>query len=141
MLEKEAMEIKLENNLKLKQIENENNILIMTNNKLERDFHSAQAKIIELENLQIMNKKYLREEELVKRVHEKGNKKLIEELENLSKIKYEELKQIVKENERKKIVSIQHEISLNDLKMNYLLEQFSKEENRGKNFLDENFNF
>jgi hypothetical protein len=84
-----------------------------------------------------MNKKYLTEEELVKRVHEKENKKLMEELENLSNINDEALKQIVKENERKKIVSIQHEISLYDLKMNYLLEQFSKEENRAKNFLDE----
>ena len=73
-----ANEIKLENNTKLKQIEIENNILIMNFNKLERDFHLAQAKIRELENLQIMNKKYLTEEELVKRVHEKENKKLME---------------------------------------------------------------
>jgi hypothetical protein len=136
-LEKESIEIKLENNTKLKQVETENNMLIMNINKLERDFHLAQAKIIELENLQTLNKKYLTDEELTKRLYEKENLKLNEELDNLSKVNDEVLRQRVKENERKKIISIQHEISHYDLKMGYLIEQFSMEEKNAKDLLDE----
>lgn len=137
LIDKVSIEIKLENNSKIKQIENENNFLILEINKLERDFHLAQAKIIELENIQILNKKYLTDEELTKRIYEKENKKINEELENLSRINDEALKQKVKENERKKIVSIKHQISHNELKMGMLLEQFMTEENFAKSLLDE----
>lgn len=137
LLEKESIERKLENNSKGKQIENENAMMIMTINKLERDLHMAKAKISELENTQILNKKYLLDEELTKKIYEKENKRLNEELDGLSKLNEENLKQKVKENEKNQSIIIKNSIANNEMKMGLVLQKFKAEEHTARELLEE----
>jgi hypothetical protein len=137
LLEKEQIERKLENNPKGKLIENENSILLMTINKLDRDSHMAKAKIGELENIQILNKKYLLDEEMTKRIYEKENKRLNDELDGLSKLNEENMKQKVKENEKNQSIVIRNSIANNETKMGLLLSKFKEEENLGRELLEE----
>jgi len=90
-----------------------------------------------LENLQILNKKYLLDEELLKLTEEKKNKKLNEELDNLTKMNEDILRTKTKENERNHSIQIKNEISNKELKMNQLLDQFRDEENQAKDFLEQ----
>jgi hypothetical protein len=137
LLEQEQIFRKFENNSKQKQIENENSTMIFQINKLERDLHMAKAKISELENIQILNKKYLLDEELIKQIHEKENKKLNEDLDNLSKLNEENLKQRVRENEKNQSIIIRNSIANNELKMGLLLQKFKTEENIARELLEE----
>lgn len=136
LLEQEQINRKLENQ-RGKWLENENQMLIVTINKLERDIHMAKAKITELENTQTMNRKYLLEEELNKQVHEKENRKLNDELDGLVKLNEETLKEKVKENVRNQSIIIKNSISNNELKMNQLLNKFKDEEATAKDLLEE----
>ena len=90
-----------------------------------------------MENLQILNKKYLLDEELLKLTEEKKNKKLNEELDNLTKMNEDILRTKTKENERNHSIQIKNEISNKELKMNQLLDQFRDEENQAKDFLEQ----
>lgn len=97
----------------------------------------AQAKIGELENIQSLNKKYLLDEEINKRLQERENKRLTEELDNLSKLNEENLRQRVKENESNQSIVIKNNISNNESKMNALLQKYKKEEQNAKELLEE----
>jgi hypothetical protein len=136
LLEQEQITRKFEHQ-RGKWLENENQMLIVTINKLERDIHMAKAKITELENTQTMNRKYLLEEELNKQVHEKENRKLNDELDGLVKLNEETLKEKVKENVRNQSIIIKNSISNNELKMNQLLNKFKDEEAKAKDLLEE----
>jgi len=111
--------------------------LIMTMNKLERDLHMAKAKITEYENIQILNKKYLHDEELTKKIYEKENKKLNVELDGLVKLNEETLRQKVKENEKNQSIIIKNNISNKELQMNLLLNKFKQEEAKARELLEE----
>jgi hypothetical protein len=137
ILEQEMIERKLEQNQKGRTIETENSELIMTMNKLERDLHMAKAKISEYENIQILNKKYLLDEELTKKIYEKENKKLNEELDGLVKLNEETLRQKVKENEKNQSIIIKNNITNKELQMNLLLNKFKTEEAKARELLEE----
>jgi len=137
LLEYEALEKKMEKNSKGKFIENENTMMILTINKLERDLHMSKAKISELENNQVLNKKYLHDEEIVKKIHEKENKKLNDELDGVIKLNEEILKQKVKENEKNQSIIIKNSIANNELKMGVLLTKYKEEEADAKELLEE----
>ena len=97
----------------------------------------AKAKIGELENIQMLNKKYLLDEQVNKRIHERENKKLLEDLDNLSKLNEENLKQRVKENEANQSIVVKNNITSNEAKMNSLLQKYKKEEQNAKELLEE----
>lgn len=99
--------------------------------------HLAKAKISELENIQILNKKYLLDEELIKQTHTKENKRLNDELDNLTKMNEEILRTKVKENERNQTIQIKNTISNKEIKMNQLLEKYRDEENQAKDLLEQ----
>ena len=137
LLEQEMIERRMEQNQKGRTIENENSDLIMIMNKLERDLHMARAKISEFENIQILNKKYLLDEELTKKIYDKENKKLNEELDGLVKLNEETLRQKVKENEKSQSVIIKNSIANKELQMNLLLNKFKQEEATARELLEE----
>lgn len=97
----------------------------------------GQAKISELENTRELNRKYLLEAELEKKIHEKENIKLNEELDNLSKMTEEALKVKVRENERNQSIIIQNKINNNEFRMNNILEKYKAEEIKAKELLEE----
>ena len=99
--------------------------------------HLAKAKISELENIQILNKKYLLDEELIRHTHIKENKRLNDELDNLTKMNEEILRTKVKENERNQTIQIKNTISNKEIKMNQLLEKYRDEENQAKDLLEQ----
>lgn len=99
--------------------------------------HLAKAKISELENIQILNKKYLLDEELIKQTHLKENKRLNDELDNLTKMNEEILRTKVKENERNQTIQIKNDIANKEIKMNQLLEKYRNEENQAKDLLEQ----
>jgi chromosome segregation ATPase len=84
-----------------------------------------------------MCKKYLHEEEMVKRGFDLENKKLNEELENLGKMTDEMLKQKIKEKEKNESVLLSNTITNNELKWNLLLNRFKDEEQFAKDLLEE----
>jgi hypothetical protein len=84
-----------------------------------------------------MNKKYLHEEETVKREFDLENRKLNEEIENLGKVTDELLKQKVKEKEKNESVLLSNTITNNELKWNLLLSRFKDEEQIAKDLLEE----
>jgi hypothetical protein len=137
LLEQEAIEKKLSNDGKGKLIESENSLLITNINKLERELHMAKAKVSELENLQVLNRKYLLDEEMTKAIYEKEHSKLNDELDGLIKVNEESLRQKVKENEKNQSILIKNSISNNELKMSLILNKFKKEEAYARNLLEE----
>ena len=137
VLELDALERKLMNNQRLKKLEDENMELLSKITKLERDSHMAQAKIAELENTQVLNKKYLLDEELTRNIHLKENDRLNVDLDNLSKLNEDKLKEKVKESEAKQILVIKNQISNSELKMGLLLNKYKEEEATARNLLEE----
>ena len=137
VLELDALERKLMNNQRLKKLEDENMELLSKITKLERDSHMAQAKIAELDNTQVLNKKYLLDEELTRNIHLKENDRLNLELDNLSKLNEDKLKEKVKESEAKQILVIKNQISNSELKMGLLLNKYKEEEATARNLLEE----
>ena len=137
VLELDALERKLMNNQRLKKLEDENMELLSKITKLERDSHMAQAKIAELENTQVLNKKHLLDEELTRNIHLKENDRLNLELDNLSKLNEDKLKEKVKESEAKQILVIKNQIANSELKMGLLLNKYKEEEGTARNLLEE----
>jgi hypothetical protein len=85
----------------------------------------------------MMNKKYLHEEEMVKREFDLENKRLNDELENLGKMTDELLKQKIKENEKNELILLGNTVANNELKWSLLLSRFKDEEQLAKDLLDE----
>lgn len=137
VLEYDALEIKLMNNSRLKKLEDENMELLSKITKLESESHMSQAKIAEIQNTQVVNKKHLLDEELTRNIHLKVNEELNGDLDNLSKLNEEKMKEKVKESEAKQILVIKNQISDSELKMGLLLNKYKEEETIARNLLEE----
>ena len=105
--------------------------------KLESESHMSQAKIAEIQNTQVVNKKHLLDEELTRNIHLKVNEELNGDLDNLSKLNEEKMKEKVKESEAKQILVIKNQISDSELKMGSLLNKYKQEETIARNLLEE----
>lgn len=70
-------------------------------------------------------------------IEEKKNKKLNEELDNLTKMNENILKVKIKENERNKSIQLKNEIKNKELRMNLLIDKFQAEENQAKDYLEQ----
>ena len=97
----------------------------------------SQAKIAELENTKELNRKYLLDAELEKKIHEKENSKLNDELDAMSKMTEEALKLKVRENERIQLIIVQNKINNIEFRMNTILEKYKAEEIKAKELLEE----
>ena len=137
VLEYDALERKLMNNSRLKKLEDENMELLSKITKLESESHMSQAKIAEIQNTQVVNKKHLLDEELTRNIHMKVNEELNGDLDNLSKLNEEKKKEKVKESEGKQILVIKNQISDSELKMGLLLNRYKEEETIARNLLEE----
>ena len=137
VLEYDALERKLMNNSRLKKLEDENMELLSKITKLESESHMSQAKIAEIQNTQVVNKKHLLDEELTRNIHLKVNEELNGDLDNLSKLNEEKMKEKVKESEAKQILVIKNQISDSELKMGLLLNKYKEEETIARNLLEE----
>jgi hypothetical protein len=137
LLEEEALKRKYEKTSHSKLIEEENSQLIFQLNKLDRDMHINQAKITELENIRELNLKYLKDEALNRKIHEKENIKLNQELENLSKLNEENMRVKVRENELKQLVIIRNKIKNSEHRMNALLQLYKDTEKEARELLEE----
>ncbi len=67
----------------------------------------------------------------------KENKRLNDDLDNLTKMNEEILRTKVKENERNQKIQIKNTISNKEIKMNQLLEKYRDEENQAKDLLEQ----
>ena len=88
---------------------------------LFRDLAVAQGKIAELENLHQLNLKYIEEESTQRRRLLKEQDILQKELDNKSKLRDEELKQIIKEKERSKIIELQNKIEIENSELEFFI--------------------
>lgn len=128
---------KFEIKSKAKIIEDENSQMIFELNKIDREVHLTKSKINELENIRELNLKYVKDEAINKKIHQKENEKLNYELENLNKQNEENLKMKVKENEEKELIIIKNKIKNNEYKMNVFLTKFKESEKEARNQLEE----
>ena len=137
LLEEDALKKKFEKTPQSKLLEEENTQMIMMINKIDRELHMTQAKIGELENMRELNLKYLRDEAINRKIHEKENIKLNNELENLGKLNEENLRIKVKENEQKQTLIITNQIKNSELKMNTFLNHYKEAEKEARELLEE----
>lgn len=137
LLEEEGIKKKFEKTSQSKIFEEENSQMMMNVNKLDRELHMSQAKITELENMRELNLKYIRDEALNRKIHEKENIKLNDELENLGKLNEENLRIKVKENEQKQLLIIRNQIKNSEHKMNTFLNHYKEAEKEARDLLEE----
>jgi hypothetical protein len=135
-LQEDSMLKEILNNVRQKKIENENEGLIYTLNKLEREMHMGKAKQTELKNLLNLNKKYLTDEELNKRNYLNENKKLTSQMDQLTNINEDHLKVKIKEAENSKVIVIKNSINSQSSKLNYLIDNLNNEESTARELLD-----
>jgi len=137
LLEEEGIKKKFEKTSQSKLLEEENTQMIFSINKIDRELHITLAKIGELENMRELNLKYLRDEALNKKIHEKDNTRLNQELENLGKLNEENLRIKVKENEQKQLLIIRNQIKNSEHKMNTFLSHYKEAEKEARDLLEE----
>lgn len=137
LLEEESIKRKFEKTPQSKILEEENTQLIFTINKLDRDLHMSIARVGELENMRDLNLKYLKDEALTRKIHEKENNKLNNDLENLGKLNEENLRIKVKENEAKQMLIINNKIKNSEHKMNTFLNHYKEAEKEARDLLEE----
>jgi len=109
LLELDALEKKYAGNRKLKMIEQENLELLQEITKLQQSCSSAQTKISELSNAQNINKKFLFEEEKERDKYLEENNRLNKEMDDLSKMNDERMKQAIKDYEDKQKVQLKNQ--------------------------------
>ena len=97
LLELDSLEKKFAGNKKLKALEQENLELLQQITKLQQSCSNAQTKISELTNAQNINKKFLFEEEKERDKYLEENNRLNDEMDNLSKMNEERMKEAIKE--------------------------------------------
>lgn len=140
LLEEQSIKRKYEKSSQAKIIEDENSQMIFQINKIDRDVHLSLSKINELENMRELNMKYLKDEAINRKIHEKDNQRLNLELENLGKLNEENLKIKVKENEEKQLLIIQNKIKNSELKMNTFLQHYKESEKEARELLEDKNN-
>ena len=137
LLELNALEKKYEGNKKLKMIEQENLDLLQQITRLQQSCSAAQTKISELTNTQNINKKFLFEEEKERDKYLEENNRLNEEMDDLSKMNEERMKEAIKDYEDKQKVILKNQSSNAEKKMELLLTKYKDAEANAKALLEE----
>ena len=137
MLELDSLEKKFAGNKKLKMIEQENLELLQQITKLQQSCNAAQVKINELTNAQNINKKFLFEEEKERDKYLDENNRLNEEMDNLSKMNEERMKEAIKEYEDKQKVILKNQSNNAEKKMELLLNKYKDAEAKARELLEQ----
>ena len=137
MLELDYLEKKFAGNKKLKMIEQENLELLQQITKLQQSCNAAQVKINELTNAQNINKKFLFEEEKERDKYLDENNRLNEEMDNLSKMNEERMKEAIKEYEDKQKVILKNQSNNAEKKMELLLNKYKDAEAKARELLEQ----
>ena len=137
LLELDALEKKYAGNRKLKMIEQENLELLQEITKLQQSCSAAQTKISELTNAQNINKKFLFEEEKERDKYLEENNQLNEEMDNLSKMNDERMKEAIKDYEDKQKVILKNQSNNAEKKMELLLTKYKDAEANARAKLEE----
>ncbi len=137
ILELDEMEKKYSGNKRLKLLEQENLELLQQITRLEQSGHMAQARITELENAQVVNKKFLFEEEKERDKHLEENNRLNEELDGLSRVNEEKMKEKVKEYEDKQKLLLKNQVATAEIKMGLLLTKYKDAEANARDLLEQ----
>ena len=137
MLELDSLEKKFAGNKKLKIIEQENLELLQQITKLQQSCNAAQVKINELTNAQNINKKFLFEEEKERDKYLDENNRLNEEMDNLSKMNEERMKEAIKEYEDKQKVILKNQSNNAEKKMELLLNKYKDAEAKARELLEQ----
>ena len=137
LLEFDSLEKKYAGNRKLKMIEQENLDLLQQITKLQQSCSAAQTKINELTNVQNINKKFLFEEEKERDKYLEENNQLNEEMDNLSKMNDERMKEAIKDYEDKQKVILKNQSNNAEKKMELLLTKYKDAEANARAKLEE----
>ena len=137
LLELDSLEKKYAGNRKLKMIEQENLDLLQQITKLQQSCNTAQTKINELTNAQNINKKFLFEEEKERDKYLEENNRLNEEMDNLSKMNDERMKEAIKEYEDKQKVILKNQSNNAEKKMELLLTKYKDAEANARALLEQ----
>jgi len=137
LLELDSLEKKYAGNRKLKMIEQENLDLLQTITRLQQSCSSAQTKISELTNTQNINKKFLFEEEKERDKYKEENERLNNEMDDLSKMNEERMKEAIKEYEDKQKVVLKNQSNNAEKKMELLLTKYKDAEANARSLLEQ----
>ena len=137
LLELDSLEKKYAGNRKLKMIEQENLDLLQQITKLQQSCNSAQTKINELTNAQNINKKFLFEEERERDKYLEENNRLNDEMDNLSKMNDERMKEAIKDYEDKQKVILKNQSNNAERKMELLLTKYKDAEANARSLLEQ----
>ena len=137
LLELDSLEKKYAGNRKLKMIEQENLDLLQQITKLQQSCNTAQTKISELTNAQNINKKFLFEEEKERDKYLEENNRLNEEMDNLSKMNDERMKEAIKDYEDKQKVILKNQSNNAEKKMELLLTKYKDAEANARALLEQ----
>jgi chromosome segregation ATPase len=137
LLELDSLEKKYAGNRKLKMIEQENLDLLQQITKLQQSCNSAQTKINELTNAQNINKKFLFEEERERDKYLEENNRLNDEMDNLSKMNDERMKEAIKDYEDKQKVILKNQSNNAEKKMELLLTKYKDAEANARSLLEQ----
>ena len=136
LLELNDLEKKYEGNKKMKMLEKENLDLIQEISRLKQRCSDAQTKRDELTHAHNINKKLLFEEEKERDKHLEENQRLNRELDDLSKMNEERLKEAMKDYEDKQKVILKNESTNAEKKMELLLTKYKDAEANAKDLLE-----
>ena len=137
LLELDSLEKKFAGNKKLKALEQENLELLQQITKLQQSCSNAQTKISELTNAQNINKKFLFEEEKERDKYLEENNRLNDEMDNLSKMNEERMKEAIKEYEDKQKVILKNQSNNAEKKMELLLTKYKDAEANARALLEQ----
>jgi hypothetical protein len=137
LLELDSLEKKYAGNRKLKMLEQENLELIQTITKFQQSCGTAQNKINELTNTQNMNRKFLFEEEKERDKYLDENNRLNAEMDDLSKMNEERMKEAIKNYEDRQKVILRNQTLNAEKKMELLLNQYKDAEAKARSLLEE----
>jgi len=137
LLELDSIEKKFAGNKKLKALEQENLELLQQITKLQQSCSNAQTKISELTNAQNINKKFLFEEEKERDKYLEENNRLNDEMDNLSKMNEERMKEAIKEYEDKQKVILKNQSNNAEKKMELLLTKYKDAEANARALLEQ----
>ena len=136
LLELKELEKKYEGNRKMKMLEEENINLIQEITRLQQRCNDAQTKATELTHTHGINKKLLFEEEKERDKYLEENKRLNEEMDDLSKMNEERMKEAMKDYEDKQKVILKNQSKNAEKKMELLLTKFKDVEANAKDLLE-----
>ena len=137
LLELDSLEKKYAGNRKLKMIEEENLDLLQQITRLQQSCSAAQTKISELTNTQNINKKFLFEEEKERDKYKDENERLNKQMDDLSKMNEERMKEAIKDYEDKQKVILKNQSNNAEKKMELLLTKYKDTEANARSLLEQ----